>query len=129
MRARNITQWDEKIPGNKEMQVLDFYNQNYGFLYRETMYKFKTIFKDFLNVDWAGENRLDLEEDIQGVFWNKIVEPGWSPDILSEFDNKAQSWGNDNESIDAYNLLWDKFYEIEKMVCEKLGIPPETVDI
>jgi predicted transposase len=132
MRARKL---NENF-GNKEREVQRFYDKYHKILFKETYKKFKEVFEEYLNINWDGSDRLDLEEEIQNIYWKEIVEPGWAPDILVKFDSEAQSWGEyengteeDVEAINAYNLIWDKFYEIEKDVCEELGIPPEAVDL
>lgn len=97
-----------------------FYAQHYDSIYKQTLEKFKELFKP----KEEEQDEEEWKEELANIFWFGIVEPGWSPKEVNDLDKMIQDW-----EPEEYNLAWEKFYEVERKVCIEINIPVTTIDL
>ena len=103
---------DKEFQRNKKIKAKVKKLGKNGKILREMIIKLRSIFKEYLPFDQKQHSSYAIE-DMQSIWWWKIVEPGWSPKSIDV---------TDETSIELEEKMWD-------LAIKLLGIPHMVIEL
>jgi hypothetical protein len=97
-----------------DKKVRAFYQRYHAQIYRAWKAKMEKVFKDYL--PWNDSNDEETIEDCRNIWWMKVVEQGWEPDVVEK--------GLGNIDSDEIGKIGEK---IIAEVANELGIPYDEI--